>query len=58
LDFTFRSSNVGFEIYCNYDAKIKIYPDESATIKLRNNKSFKKYIEHLLSFYFITKICF
>jgi GT2 family glycosyltransferase len=47
LDFTFRSSNAGFKIYCNYDSKIKIYPDESATIKLRNNKSFKKYIEHL-----------
>ena len=47
LDFTFRAKKYGFEIYCNYDSKIKVYPDESATIQLKNSKSLKNYKEHL-----------
>jgi GT2 family glycosyltransferase len=46
-DFTHRAINNGFKIFCNYDAKIKIYPDESAAVTLQNNKSLKNYIDHL-----------
>lgn len=46
-DFTHRAVNNGFKIYCNYDAKIKIYPDESAAVTLKQNKSLKNYIDHL-----------
>jgi GT2 family glycosyltransferase len=48
-DFTFRAVNNGFKIYCNYDAKIKIYPDESATVSLRKRKNLKNYYNHLFS---------
>jgi len=47
LDFTCRAYSAGYKIYCNYDAKIKIYTNESATISLRENKSLKKYFQHL-----------
>lgn len=46
-DFTYRAAKSGYDIYCNYDAKIKIYPDESATVKLRNKRSLKNYYNHL-----------
>jgi len=49
LDFTCRAYNYGYKIYCNYDAKIKMYIDESATISLRENKSFVNYYKHLFS---------
>ena len=48
-DFTYRIINAGYKIYCNYDAKIKIFPDESAVNKIRNNKSLKNYYNHLFS---------
>lgn len=47
LDFTARVDNAGYEIFCNYDAKIKIYPDESGGVKLKKNKSWKNYYQHL-----------
>jgi len=47
LDFTCRAYNSGFKIYCNYDAKIKIYPDESGGVKLVKNRSLKNYYNHL-----------
>lgn len=47
LDFTARADNAGYEIYCNFDAKIKIYPDESAAVKLRKTKSLNNYYQHL-----------
>lgn len=46
-DFTHRAIKAGFEIFCNYDAKIKMFPDESGDSQLRNNKSFKNYFLHL-----------
>jgi len=48
-DFTYRAVNAGYEIFCNYDAKIKIFPDESGDNQLRNNKSLKNYYNHLFS---------
>lgn len=47
LDFTCRAYNQGFKIYCNYDAKIKIYPDESGGVKLVRKRSLKNYYNHL-----------
>lgn len=47
LDFTCRAYNSGFKIYCNYDAKIKIFPDESGGVKLIKKKSLKNYYNHL-----------
>jgi GT2 family glycosyltransferase len=46
-DFTYRVISHGFKIYCNYDARIKIFPNESATNKLRDKKSLKNYYSHL-----------
>lgn len=46
-DFAFRAINHGFKIYINYDAKIKIFPDESATVRLKNKKTLKNYYNHL-----------
>ena len=47
LDFTIRATNAGYSIFCNYDAKIKIYPEESGGVKLVKNRSWKSYYEHL-----------
>jgi len=47
LDFTARADSSGYEIFCNYDAKIKIYPEESGGVKLRKDKSLKNYYQHL-----------
>jgi GT2 family glycosyltransferase len=49
LDFTCRAHKAGYKIYCNYDAKIKIYPEESGGVLLRKNKSWKNYYLHLFS---------
>jgi GT2 family glycosyltransferase len=46
-DFSIRAYNAGYEIYCNYDAIIKMYPEESGGIKLINEKSWKNFYEHL-----------
>ncbi len=47
LDFTARADNAGYNIFCNYDARIKIFPEESGGVKLKNNKSLKNYYQHL-----------
>lgn len=47
LDFTARASNFGYEIYCNYDARIKIYPDESGGVALKKDKNIKNFYRHL-----------
>ncbi len=46
-DFTIRAHNAGYEIFCNYDAIIKVYSEESGGIKLINEKSWKNFYEHL-----------
>ena len=43
FDFTHRAVKLGFEIFCNFDAKLLIYPQESGDAKLRQKKSWKKY---------------
>lgn len=49
IDFTARADSAGYEIFCNYDAKIKTYPEESGGVKLKKNKSLKNYYLHLFS---------
>jgi GT2 family glycosyltransferase len=49
LDFTVRANNAGYEIFCNYDAKIRVYTEESASVKLNQNRSLKNYYKHLFS---------
>ncbi len=49
LDFTFRASRAGFRIYCNYDAKIFMYPQECGDYEYRQGKSLIKYYKHLFT---------
>lgn len=46
-DFTHRALRHGFKNYCNFDAKLYSYPDESADHKMRKAKSLKNYYRHL-----------
>lgn len=48
-DFAFRAVNNGFKIYINYDAKLKIFSNESAVSRLWKNRSFKNYYYHLFN---------
>lgn len=47
LDFTCRAYHYGYKIYCNYDAKIGIYTEESGGVALVKNRSWKNYYNHL-----------
>jgi len=47
MDFTCRAYNNGYKIFCNYDAKIGIYTEESANVALVKNRSWKNYYNHL-----------
>ena len=38
-DFTFRAVNAGYSVYCNYDAVLYMYPEESGDSKLRRKKN-------------------
>lgn len=46
-DFSYKATRYGFEVYCNYDAKIYTYPDESGDRENRKKKSLKNYYNHL-----------
>ena len=46
-DFTHRAIRSGFKVYCNYDAKLSIYPEESGNLKNRKRKNLKNYFNHL-----------
>jgi GT2 family glycosyltransferase len=48
-DFTHRAARNGFELYCNYDAKLFVFPKESGDYELRSEKSLSNYILHLFS---------
>ena len=48
-DFSHRAKRSGFEIYCNYDAKLFVRSEESGDYQIRNNKSLKNYFKHLFS---------
>jgi GT2 family glycosyltransferase len=46
-DFTHTASRAGFDIYCNYDARLLTYPTESGERQLRRKKSLGNYYNHL-----------
>jgi len=46
-DFTCKAYRNGFKLYCNYDAKIYVYPEQNGDFSNRKNKSFQGYIYHL-----------
>ena len=46
-DFTHRACRAGYKIFCNYDAKLLIYPTASGDAQLREKKSMKNYYYHL-----------
>lgn len=46
-DFTLVAKRAGFEIYCNYDAKLYTYPEASGAAELKKKKTFKNYYNHL-----------
>jgi GT2 family glycosyltransferase len=46
-DFTHKSKRAGFKIFCNYDAKLLIYPEEGGGVQLRKNRNLKNYYYHL-----------
>lgn len=48
-DFTLMAKRSEFPIYCNYDAILYTYPQESGDHKLRKQKSLKNYFNHLFS---------
>ncbi len=48
-DFTHRAIRAGFKVYCNYDARLFIYPDASVSVPIRKIRSFKNYYYHLFS---------
>lgn len=48
-DFTFRAIKKGYNIFCNYDAMIKIYQDESTGEKLKREKNLLNYYMHLFN---------
>lgn len=48
-DYTYSAYKAGFTVYCNYDAKIFTYPEESGMVEFRKKKSFQAYKNHLFS---------
>jgi GT2 family glycosyltransferase len=49
FDFTSQARRNGFHVYCNYDAHLYTYPEESSNRKLVNDKNIKNYLNHLFS---------
>jgi GT2 family glycosyltransferase len=46
-DFSSQARIAGFKVYCNFDARLYTYPEESGDIKNRKRKSVKSYYNHL-----------
>jgi GT2 family glycosyltransferase len=46
-DFTHRATRKGFKVYCNYDAKLYIYPEASGDKENRKSKTLKSFYNHL-----------
>lgn len=48
-DFTHLARRNGFKIYCNYDAKVYTYPEESGNHLIQKSKTLRNYYNHLFS---------
>jgi GT2 family glycosyltransferase len=49
FDYTSVARRAGFPVYCNYDAKLSTYPEESGQTLTRKQRSLKGYFQHLFS---------
>jgi GT2 family glycosyltransferase len=49
FDYTSVARRAGFPVYCNYDAKLSTYPEESGQTLTRKHRSLKGYFQHLFS---------
>jgi len=47
FDFSSRAFHNGYKLYCNHDAKLKIYPEESGAAANLRNKSIKSFLSHI-----------
>ena len=47
FDLTHRAIRQGYKVFCNYDAKLKIFPQESGGKELRKSKSLRNFWIHL-----------
>jgi GT2 family glycosyltransferase len=47
FDYTSVARRNGFPVYCNYDARLSTYPDESGQTLTRRQRSLKGYYQHL-----------
>lgn len=48
-DFTLSAKQHGFKVYCNYDARIYIYPNASDARMNKISRSMRRYFDHLFS---------
>lgn len=46
-DFTHRAVRSGYRVFCNYDARLSIYPEASGSVQLRRSISLNNYYNHL-----------
>jgi GT2 family glycosyltransferase len=46
-DFTLQARKAGFKVFCNYDAHVYTYPEESGDFDNRKSKNLRNYINHL-----------
>ena len=49
FDYTSVARRAGFPNYCNYDARLSTYPEESGQTITRRGRSLKGYYQHLFS---------
>ena len=47
FDYTSVARRHGFPVYCNYDARLSTYPDESGQEQTRRQRSLSGYYQHL-----------
>jgi GT2 family glycosyltransferase len=47
FDLTHRAIRAGYKAYCNYDAKVLVYPDTIGGLHYRKEKNLKNYRSHL-----------
>jgi GT2 family glycosyltransferase len=47
FDFTLRAVRAGYRAFCNYDAKVFVFPETIAGLHFRREKSWRNYFNHL-----------
>ena len=47
FDYTSVARRHGFPVYCNYEARVRTYPDESGQEQTRRQRSLRGYYQHL-----------